>query len=156
MSVAQKVYNEVMMLDNFTCVYCGYRGADIAVDHFIPRSKGGTDIVQNLVACCTSCNSRKGSNAPYEAKMLLQFGRYSYMRAVILDTTPGKSFDGMSNLMSSTPTPKERNMIREWYAAGDQGMRSLARRLYIARGGTQSYDGAGAPYYAIRTSLLDD
>lgn len=60
MSISPKLRNQIMMLDDFTCVYCGYRGADVTVDHFIPASLGGPDIEQNLVAACPSCNSIKG------------------------------------------------------------------------------------------------
>ena len=39
------------------CAYCG-RYAD-TIDHIIPRSKGGTDVEENIVPCCKSCNSSK-------------------------------------------------------------------------------------------------
>ncbi len=67
------------MLDNFTCVYCGYVGADVTIDHFIPVSAGGPDAIQNLVTACLKCNLEKGSRAPYEARMFARFGRYSYV-----------------------------------------------------------------------------
>lgn len=49
----------VLDRDGHTCVYCG----DVAtsVDHVIPRVNGGDDTMDNLVASCTRCNSRKGS-----------------------------------------------------------------------------------------------
>lgn len=40
-----------------TCVYCG-KPAN-AIDHIIPRAKGGEDVEWNLVPCCKSCNSSK-------------------------------------------------------------------------------------------------
>lgn len=47
----------VLRRDSYTCTYCG----DVAneVDHVHPRSKGGTDDIDNLVACCRTCNIRK-------------------------------------------------------------------------------------------------
>lgn len=39
------------------CVYCG-KPAN-AVDHIIPKIKGGQDVAWNLVPCCKSCNSSK-------------------------------------------------------------------------------------------------
>lgn len=39
------------------CVYCG-KPAN-AIDHLIPKSKGGEDKNWNLVPCCKSCNSSK-------------------------------------------------------------------------------------------------
>ena len=35
-------------------------------DHIIPISKGGDDIMENLVPCCRSCNSKKGNRILYE------------------------------------------------------------------------------------------
>jgi hypothetical protein len=49
---------------SFRCGYCGVSevdsGADLTVDHFQPRSQGGTDVVDNLVYCCHACNEYKG------------------------------------------------------------------------------------------------
>jgi len=40
------------------CCYCGSRES-LAVDHLIPRKKGGADTGDNLVWSCRSCNSSK-------------------------------------------------------------------------------------------------
>jgi hypothetical protein len=51
-------------LYNFRCGYCGVSevesGAALTVDHFQPRSRGGTDNLENLVYCCHACNEFKG------------------------------------------------------------------------------------------------
>ena len=44
---------------NGKCVYCGAKATEI--DHVIPRSKGGTNSVYNLVASCRSCNEKKSN-----------------------------------------------------------------------------------------------
>lgn len=41
------------------CYYCG-SAANLAVDHLIPRIKGGPDEADNLVWSCRGCNSSKG------------------------------------------------------------------------------------------------
>jgi hypothetical protein len=39
------------------CVYCG-KPAD-SVDHIMPRSRGGSDTIDNLAPACMDCNRRK-------------------------------------------------------------------------------------------------
>jgi hypothetical protein len=76
MSISQHLYNQVMMADDFTCVYCGLRTADITVDHFVPQSFGGPDVLHNLFACCQPCNSRKCDRPAHLAGMRLIYGRF--------------------------------------------------------------------------------
>ena len=47
--------------DNGHCVYCLIQIDEnsFVVDHIIPMSKGGTNIKNNLVTSCASCNERK-------------------------------------------------------------------------------------------------
>jgi 5-methylcytosine-specific restriction endonuclease McrA len=66
------LYNyEVMeyLLDKYnrTCVYCGANGDGVKFnrDHVIPKSKGGTNSIHNLVLCCVPCNQAK-TNIPIE------------------------------------------------------------------------------------------
>jgi 5-methylcytosine-specific restriction endonuclease McrA len=61
----------ILLRDRNTCQYCGtvLAAADLTLDHVIPRSRGGSSTWENLVACCHSCNRRKGSRLPHEAEM---------------------------------------------------------------------------------------
>ncbi|MGL4339057.1 MAG: HNH endonuclease [Rhodoglobus sp.] len=54
----------VLRRDNNRCGYCG--GMATTVDHVLPRSRGGTDSWENLLACCLRCNSLKGNRTPTE------------------------------------------------------------------------------------------
>ena len=49
---------------DFRCGYCGVSetniGAEMTVDHFLPRIHGGDDSLDNLVYCCHACNEFKG------------------------------------------------------------------------------------------------
>ena len=48
------------------CVYCGVENVPLNIDHVVPRAKGGSDHVSNLVLACTDCNQKKGAQ-PLEA-----------------------------------------------------------------------------------------
>lgn len=58
---------KILLLDGKKCAYCGRRAA--SVDHVIPRTKGGGEEENNLVACCKICNSTKNNRLPHEAGM---------------------------------------------------------------------------------------
>ena len=60
----------VLRRDRHRCQYC--RSNDrLTIDHVIPKSRGGKDTWENLVAACVPCNNRKGSRTPEEAGMPL-------------------------------------------------------------------------------------
>jgi 5-methylcytosine-specific restriction endonuclease McrA len=43
------------------CVYCDAEGVRLNIDHVVPRSRGGSDRITNLVLACIPCNQAKGS-----------------------------------------------------------------------------------------------
>ena len=47
----------------FYCHYCQCQLAfeELTADHVIPRSKGGTNNIENLVPSCKKCNLKKGA-----------------------------------------------------------------------------------------------
>ncbi len=49
---------QVLIRDRHTCHYC--KGKAVTADHIIPRSKGGGDVLSNLVAVCMPCNKIAG------------------------------------------------------------------------------------------------
>jgi hypothetical protein len=55
----------VLARDNWTCCSCGRsskeEGITLEVDHIIPRSKGGTDDIDNLQTLCKKCNIGKSN-----------------------------------------------------------------------------------------------
>lgn len=65
---------ELAALDGWTCHYCAaplaWRHDSIherpTVDHVVPTSLGGLDVIENKVLACRSCNSSKGTR-PYLA-----------------------------------------------------------------------------------------
>jgi 5-methylcytosine-specific restriction endonuclease McrA len=63
----------ILMRDRYTCQYCLkiLPTGELTLDHVIPRARAGESAWENLVACCHSCNNRKGSRTPEEAGMKL-------------------------------------------------------------------------------------
>lgn len=57
--------------DHNRCQYCGARDR-LTLDHVMPKSRGGRDTWENLVAACVPCNNRKGNRTPEEARMPLR------------------------------------------------------------------------------------
>lgn len=60
----------VLRRDRFKCQYCGSRDR-LTIDHVHPKSRGGRDTWDNLVAACVPCNNHKGNRTPDEANMPL-------------------------------------------------------------------------------------
>jgi 5-methylcytosine-specific restriction endonuclease McrA len=63
----------ILMRDRYTCQYChkSGAGANLTLDHVVPRSRGGETAWENLVACCHECNNHKGNRTPEEAGLKL-------------------------------------------------------------------------------------
>jgi 5-methylcytosine-specific restriction endonuclease McrA len=63
----------ILLRDRNTCQYCAavLPSSELTLDHVTPRSRGGSSTWENLVACCHSCNRRKGNQFPGEAGMKL-------------------------------------------------------------------------------------
>lgn len=60
--------------DAFACQYCRARKPteDLTFDHVVPRSRGGKTCWENIVTCCTDCNSAKANRTPSEAGLELR------------------------------------------------------------------------------------
>jgi len=65
----------VLVRDDFICAYCGKRltMASGTKDHVLPVSRGGADVLDNVVACCGPCNGFKDNRTPEEAGMKLLY-----------------------------------------------------------------------------------
>lgn len=61
----------VLERDQRRCRYCGRAPNVLGLDHIVPPRLGGGHGQANLVTCCVSCNSRKGSRPPEWAGMSL-------------------------------------------------------------------------------------
>lgn len=63
----------ILLRDAGTCQYCRSKlpPKELTLDHVNPRSRGGESTWENLVACCFSCNNKKGNRTPQEAGLTL-------------------------------------------------------------------------------------
>jgi 5-methylcytosine-specific restriction endonuclease McrA len=61
----------VLRRDGHRCAYCGTSATTI--DHVLPKSRGGADSWENLVACCLRCNNAKGDRTAAEMGWSLPF-----------------------------------------------------------------------------------
>ena len=68
--LSKKVRRAILRRQIDKCFYCGrkFRGRGYVLDHFIPRSKGGDDGIENRVAACPPCDGKKGARMPTEAE----------------------------------------------------------------------------------------
>lgn len=66
----RKIKKAVLAFFRGLCYYC--RKPAQVVDHLIPLSRGGTNEVENLVAACHECNSKKGTKTPQEYSTYLK------------------------------------------------------------------------------------
>ena len=72
-NVVRLTRENIMTRDGHCCQYCGKKPSlrELNIDHVLPRSRGGRDSWENLVASCMPCNLRKGWRTPEEANMHL-------------------------------------------------------------------------------------
>lgn len=65
--------NRILDRDNYRCQYTGQKltKSTRSIDHVIPRSKGGKDSWQNMVACHKNINSKKGNKFNKEVGLRL-------------------------------------------------------------------------------------
>lgn len=131
------------------CVYCSRSTPDGAVDHFIPRAHGGTDLPWNLVPCCPVCNRSKWDAEPAE-----------WMRAV---GVPDATITALQTIARSPGWVKDANGFR-WpplanldYRAAD-GLPEATRPLVLPANLAEVYvlDPDGwAPTTALRRIAAD-
>jgi len=51
---------------DYKCVYCSEEDTPLEVEHIIPKSRGGTDRVDNLTISCHDCNQEKDNRTAEE------------------------------------------------------------------------------------------
>lgn len=71
-AISEKTRFEIFKRDSFTCQYCGIQPpqAVLHIDHIIPVASGGTNVPENLITSCQSCNSGKGARSLSESSII--------------------------------------------------------------------------------------
>lgn len=59
--IAPEQRQRIFCRDLHECRYCGARNEPLTLDHIWPALYGGTDDDSNLLTCCKTCNTSKGS-----------------------------------------------------------------------------------------------
>lgn len=61
--ISKTVRFNVFKRDGFRCQYCGSHPPAVVleIDHVTPVSKGGTNVIHNLITACFDCNRGKGA-----------------------------------------------------------------------------------------------
>lgn len=67
--------NGLLARDNYKCGYCGHKATTI--DHIIPTSRGGKHEWENVVACCSACNTKKADKLLSELGWTLKVTPYT-------------------------------------------------------------------------------
>lgn len=85
------------LLEKFdrTCIYCGAKNIPLEIEHIIPKSRGGTNRIDNLTIACHSCNQKKGNKTAEEfgyPNIQKQVKR-SLMDAAILNATRWRVYE---------------------------------------------------------------
>jgi len=83
----------ILKRDNHKCGYCGRADLPLTIDHIIPKSKGGDDSWENLVAACLPCNNKKGDRTLEAAKMGLRIKAYTPNHIMFLKNAVSKIDD---------------------------------------------------------------
>jgi 5-methylcytosine-specific restriction endonuclease McrA len=72
-----------------TCAYCGAKDVPLEIEHIVPRSRGGSNRVNNLTLACHGCNQLKGNQtaAEFGHSKLQQQAKQSLKDAAAINTT---------------------------------------------------------------------
>jgi 5-methylcytosine-specific restriction endonuclease McrA len=65
----------------------------LTIDHVIPKSKGGDDSWDNLVAACLPCNNKKGDRTPEESHIKLKIIPYTPNHIMFIRNNAGRLDD---------------------------------------------------------------
>ncbi|MGB3653414.1 MAG: RNA-guided endonuclease IscB [Rivularia sp. (in: cyanobacteria)] len=89
------------------CSYCGKKDVPLQIEHIKPKSKGGSNSVNNLCLACENCNQKKG-NKPVEdflkskptlLKKIKAKCKQPLINAAVVNSTRNKLVNVLDNLL---------------------------------------------------------
>lgn len=87
---------------NGCCAYCGRPfGEKAEAEHIVPRSRGGTDMPENIIPACRSCNVKKRDLLLLEwvavqyGLLIRGNGGWRSLRAATVDYEPYPAYGAM-------------------------------------------------------------
>ena len=132
----------------FFCYYCNEPepeapASSLAVDHVVPRCRGGSDDLRNLVLACNACNIRKLDR---DVDMLIGFGHETLaqrvagvqamranwgpdeVKAALAQDVPGidPGYDKYERFLTETPTAKVINAALTYAGMSNERLRRKA------------------------------
>lgn len=57
--ITDNEWDELLRLYNYSCLCCGKQEVKLTIDHIIPISLGGKNVIDNIQPLCKTCNSKK-------------------------------------------------------------------------------------------------
>jgi len=88
----KELRSNIIHRDGFRCFYCGTTKGALTADHIIPRSKGGPDTPDNLIACCMPCNKIAGSNKFKTLESKAEYVRTKRTEAILKSIPDSKKY----------------------------------------------------------------
>jgi 5-methylcytosine-specific restriction endonuclease McrA len=64
-------WEKLLRKHNGCCAYCGEKAARVEADHRIPLSRGGRNVIGNILPSCRRCNRRKRTKTEDEFRAWL-------------------------------------------------------------------------------------
>lgn len=81
------------------CCYCGKENIPLEIEHIIPKSRGGTDRIDNLCLACHECNQKKGNMTAEEFgyQEVQKQVKQTLKDASVVNSTRWKVYDVLCN-----------------------------------------------------------
>lgn len=73
LAISPETKEKVWSRDGGRCVFCGTRFWVAPEAHFIPRSKGGLGIEQNILTLCRRCHDRFDNGKQYDREVMREY-----------------------------------------------------------------------------------